>query len=85
MKVLGAMGIDVVAHIPAQDVAAVLSLFGDVAATAGSVVGGKPQKLRGGVGLTKLNFSKARFAQLFLFCAHFFVSVFVVCTVTYTL
>lgn len=59
LQVLGAMGIDVVAHIPAQDIAAVLSLFGDAATTAGSVGGGRPQKLRGGVGLIKLNFSKA--------------------------
>ena len=49
------MGIDVVAHIPAQDLAAVLSLFGDTT----GVVGGKPQKLRSGFGLIKLNFSKA--------------------------
>lgn len=54
-QVLGALRIEVVAHVPAQDLTGVLSLYGN-ADRRGSR---KPHLLGSGPGLIKLNFSKA--------------------------
>lgn len=50
------MGIDVVTHVPAQDLAGAMPLFANITKR-GSV---KPQIVEDGPGLIRLNFSKAR-------------------------
>lgn len=52
------MGIDVVTHVPAQDLADVMPLFAHTDKH-GSVVNVKAQILEHGPGVTRLNFSKA--------------------------
>lgn len=54
-QVLFAMGIDVVTHVPAQDLADVLPMFAK-AGRRGSI---KPHILGDGPGFIRLNFSKA--------------------------
>lgn len=56
-QVLFAMGIDVVTHVPAQDLAGVMPLFANTAKHGSSSI--KPQVLGNGPGLIRLNFSKA--------------------------
>lgn len=60
-QVLIALGIDVIAHVPAQDLTGVLSLYGSAA----EVGGGKPLPMQrngfgSGPGFIRLNFSKVR-------------------------
>lgn len=54
-QVLSALRIDIVAHVPAQDLTGVLSLYGN----AGRRGSRKPQLVESGPGLMRLNFSKA--------------------------